>query len=95
MGADKWSVCPRCKKKAEDDRESLRQQIDYDYGVIPQDKYLDMVKEYNTPIDLGQTLAEYYEFIMDDDGSFEVYYEGLCKKCNFVFNFDHKEQVEV
>ena len=95
MGADNWTKCPKCAILANKKTAQVRDNINRNYGKIPQDEYDHLIEKSKEPIELLDTLREDYEIYMTEDRFFEVEYSAACSKCGFKFEFKHKETVEV
>ena len=95
MSADRWAICPKCRKKAVGEKESLIKKAEDGYGQLSQKDYETIVFDSRTPINLTETLREDYEIYMEDDGLFSVEYSASCDTCGFKYNFNHSEQVEI
>lgn len=94
MSADRWSMCPGCKKKAEQKRKDLLKQIEDGYGKIPADEFMELVErsaQPQKPLTLN-TLREDWE-IGIYEGEFGVDYYASCEECGFSYVFKHTEKV--
>lgn len=92
MPADNWAICPRCKEKKEQAYDDLQDQVATDYGKVPADQYLELVKKAKEPIEFENTLREDYE-IGIWEGKFEIHYCAGCIECGFSHKFKHDKQV--
>ena len=80
MSANNWDTCPRCKKKLEATRAKAAASAEKEYGKVPPDEYLTMVKAAKLiGGKLEQTLREDWEIGVDEDGRFYVSYSGSCR----------------
>jgi len=84
MSADRWSICPKCAKKHDEYLDEL-------YGKVPKNVYDARMDEKV----LKDTLGEYYEVYLDDDGEFVVHYEGICRECGFKYTYNFSDQVDL
>lgn len=94
MSADNWTICPKCKIKAETDRENQRLKISKAYGKVAPETYAAMCKAFDNPKPLEQTLREDYEQCMDDSGEYSCSYGCSCSVCHFAFTFSTKIEPE-
>ena len=95
MGADNWSMCPKCKKMTLDKHYEQLDKIRKKYGEMSFDEYEKAIFAANVPIKLDETLREDYEFCMDDEGFFDAKFLARCDRCGFKFNFRHSEQIKI
>lgn len=97
MSADGYRVCPKCHAGRIIEHKNLSRELDESYGKIPAKDYLALQEKVaELEEQLGKendySLAEYREVWISSDGVFSVRYSGSCRKCDFTFRFDHKEQ---
>ena len=95
MGADQWSVCPRCFKKWKEKQDKLLKDLDECYGKVPRNQYLDMIEESKLPFSTKKTFGAYFDVDLWNDGLFEISYEGSCDVCDFTVAFDYNKMMEV
>lgn len=99
MGADRWSICPKCKGEEPQRTQikNLEQELDKSYGVIARQEYNKLEQKL---YDLRETLkkshretfSEYFEYgDFYNSPGFNVSYSGSCNSCDFTFNFSHHE----
>jgi hypothetical protein len=91
VSANNWSVCPKCKAKAEAEHAALCEEAAAAYGKVPADKYRSMLKAASEKPSLQETMREDYELGVDEDGKFSVGYRALCEECGFEFSYKHTE----
>jgi hypothetical protein len=99
MSADNWTICPQCKKNAENNITKLQEKLKSSYGKISQTEYsnlLDSLKiEWETIDELEHTLREDWDLNMNDDGEVYIKYSCSCTECGFNYEFLHTENVEL
>jgi len=95
MSADNWDICPKCNKKAVDEKEKLIAKAREAYGKLPPEEYETLLFESREPISIEKTLREDYSFDMEEDGSFSAVYSAHCSACGFKYKFNHSEQVKI
>jgi len=99
MSVDNFTICPKCHGIKIDEITKIEQEtkrVKEMYGKVPPEEYLEAAnalgelasKEFITKT---ETLAEYYEFYMTEDGDFNAKYKCICTSCGFKFEFNHKE----
>jgi len=89
MGADNWTICPRCKKIAEANIEKDAEKVQKLYGKVSAAEYASKLAgiEKGKAKPLEETFAEYYEVRTRKDGIFVIDYGGNCRACGFEFTF--------
>ncbi len=95
MSADRWAICPKCKRTENEKRDAAIRKAKASYGKVPEEKYRAAIEEAGTPIDLQETFREDYEQGMDDDGTYSVSYSGRCTRCGFSHKYTHSEDVSL
>ena len=95
MGANNWTICPRCMEKAVERKDQLQKEVAKNYGEIPVDQFNRLHAAAQKDINLEQTLREDYEFNMDDGGNFLASYRAHCSVCDFVYEFEHSERIDL
>jgi len=93
MSADRWAICPNCKRMAEKKRENAKAKLDVSYGKVSAEKYLELVALANEEIELDTNLREDYEQGTDEDGEYYVSYSCQCNECDFSWQYKHKETI--
>jgi len=94
MSASDWSICPKCFAEAKQEIEQRKEQLRESYGNIPADVWAEKRKQIPDQPNPQKymTLREDYEFIMNEDGSFEAYYGAQCTECDASFDFNHNQK---
>jgi hypothetical protein len=97
MSADNWGICPKCKKTKEDEKEKQILEAGKQYGKVPQEKYLELVKIANEPFDREKlrTLREDYDIDITEDGIFSIDYSASCSQCKFKFEHKFEQTVKL
>lgn len=93
MSADRWSICPACKKKAEADKAAAHRKVADTYGKITPEEYQRMFRQADAPIKLEETLREDYEIGTHGDGDSEFKIDYRCS-CDCGFSFSYKHSVD-
>ena len=99
MVADRWRMCPKCKKENDKAKKIWREKIIKSYGKVSFEKYRELenelqhLKEEQENRDVS--LREDFAFHMDIDGCFSAIYIASCKVCGFHFKFEHGEDVDL
>ena len=93
MSADNWDICPRCKVAVDKAATHKRLAASRAYGKVAVDEWMTLQAEASKPSELEQTLREYYEIGVDQNGEFYVSYRAACKPCGFQFTYKHTEKV--
>lgn len=93
MGADRWAICPKCKRTVNEKRDAEIRKAKASYGKVPEETYRAAIEKAGRPIDLQETFREDYEQGMDDDGTYIVNYSGECTHCGFSHKYTHSEDV--
>lgn len=98
MGADNWTLCPRCQSVDEVDK--LKKKLEDSYGKIPAKEYLKLVSDLDKLKDKrrelpSESVAEYYELGITKEGKFYISYSAECRNegCGFKHNFKHEEKL--
>jgi len=84
MSADNWAICPVCKKRNDVAYKKQTLDVANQYGKIPDDEYIVLVKE-TKPIVLKESLREDYQIGVDEEGVFSFVYSCNCSECGFKF----------
>lgn len=92
MSANNWRVCPNCKRETEAKRERMKAAIEQAYGEATADSFLQLVAEYNKPVDEKETFREDYEIGVHRE-EFFIDYLGECEVCGFQVAFNHTKSV--
>lgn len=88
MSARNWAECPKCLLIAKRQKAKYTKKAERQYGKIALEQYLAIKARADKQIDVGKTLAEYYEFGADEDGTqvvFHMNYNCYCKVCGLTF----------
>ncbi len=99
MGADNYRICPKCAAAKQAKLLDAIKRHDALYGKVSRKEYKAGEKQIEVLRAAAnkqeETLAEYYEIRVCEDGEFVVYYGARCNEggCDFEFNYEHKEQV--
>lgn len=100
MGADSYTVCPRCASRPTPKAEAQRA-AQAAYGKVSEAEYQRLAREVATKAgERPESLRENYEFWIQDF-ELRVRYSAGCSVCGFRFSFKHvapmlapKERVE-
>ncbi len=93
MSANDWSICPRCKAKAEAAKAKRLKDVELAYGKSSRADY-DLARDNaRNQEPLKDTLREDWEIGIDEDGEFHVIYKAACSKCDFSYRFEDKRQI--
>lgn len=99
MSADNWAICPKCRIRAEREKQKLLDKVVESYGKIAQKEWEGLKSNtlYRIEIAEGktQTLREDYELGVCSNGEFSISYKAHCDRCNLSFNFKHQEMVKL
>lgn len=93
MSVDNWTVCPKCKKLAQQAQEEDLQKLLKKYGEIPAIDFMADLNALNArpkPVQ-SSTLREDYQISIDINGKFSVNYRARCEICEFSFQFTHEK----
>lgn len=92
MSADNWTVCPQCRKNALEAQTKAILEAGKSYGKVLPEKFIEMTKEANKPIEYKGTLREDYELGVNKEGVFSVSYAARCQECDYHFDFKENKQ---
>jgi hypothetical protein len=95
MGADKYSICPRCVLAADKRKAKALDAAGEAYGKIPADEWHEMIREASATPTPKETVAQYIEATLSDDGYFSVSFSAGCRACGYKFEFKHSCQTEI
>jgi predicted Zn-ribbon and HTH transcriptional regulator len=97
VSADKYEICPRCKRLYEEYTEKFRKKVLESYGKVPVEEYLRLMAMANEEKgkDMEPTLAEYIEAYIEQNGDFNISFSSRCTECGFKFSFEHKQKIEI
>lgn len=84
MSADRWSICPKCKRQRDDAVSK--------YGKVSEKEYLALLTE-QQQAKTFYDLREDWDIGVAVDGVFEVSYACSCSKCGFKFDYKHAQMV--
>ena len=93
MSANNWRECPRCMKRAIEEKEAAVVAAKASYGKAPPEEYEAAMAEARKPVVHEETFREDYELGVLESGKFFVNYSGTCTRCGLSHEFSHKEQV--
>lgn len=93
MSADRWAICPKCKKTLNEKRDSAIRKAKASYGKVPEEDYRAAMDAAGKPVSLEETFREDYEQGMDEDGTYSVSYGGYCKRCGFTHKYTFSQDV--
>lgn len=86
MSAKNWNKCPKCEMRATGKLAEMQKSAADAYGKVDLNKYIEMLREADSPIKIGETLREDYELGIDGT-AFMVSYRASCDKCGFEFKY--------
>lgn len=91
MSADNWTICPKCKRKAERERAERIASATARYGQERPEDWLHLMREAEKSLDLKATLREDFHIGVDDAGQFVARYRCRCCHvgCDFAHEFEH------
>jgi ribosomal protein L37E len=95
MSADNWTTCPRCFKRALQDRRNQAQAADDAYGKVPPDEWMRLKEESRMSVPVTDSLREDWEIGVENNGVFKVVYSCSCSVCGFGFDYRHEESAGV
>lgn len=99
MGADNWSVCPKCKLIGLKRQKTAIDKARDSYGKVSPVKYEVLLYKSRMPIEEEETLAEYYDLgitdVTEHPEQFYVSYKASCDKCGFKYCFIHEERINL
>jgi hypothetical protein len=93
MGADRWSICPKCKRVANESRDKAIRKAKASYGKVTEEVYREAIEAAGKPVCLKETFREDYQQGMDDDGTYSVSYSGRCLHCGFSHEYTFSQDV--
>ena len=91
MSADNWTICPRCKKTHEAERDARIIEAAEKYGKVSADEWVKLNDLASKEEPLEESLREDYGIGIDSDGHFEVSYRCSCK-CGFRFAYKFSQE---
>lgn len=93
MSADRWGVCPNCKKIHDGKAKYETDRLAGMYGKVPVDEFLTRKKTHDTLVamPLPNTLREDWGVGMDEDGNFSFEYYASCKECGWEFSYKYEQ----
>lgn len=97
MSATNYSICPRCKTLAVQNRAKELATLEAEYGVIPAEEWIKRHAALQTPLVHVATMREDYNGIGVDEntGVFFTEYRAECDHCTYQFSFQHSEQTDL
>jgi hypothetical protein len=84
MGADRYSVCPRCQSRRDRQVTANSDVVADAYGKLPLPEFDKLRAEAVAFVveDVPKTLREDYEFVSPvDDGELRIVYKAMCSDC--------------
>ena len=93
MGADNWTVCPRCLSIEVAKMGKAIEKVNQSYGKVAPEKFLEMMQTINQPIKQEATLREDYELGISRGGFFKISYSACCGICDFRYSYEREEPV--
>lgn len=91
MSANNWTVCPRCKREAEQRMDALRTQVATSYGKMGAEEWLRLRDESLKKLVIAEDFREDYEIYGASEGGIEVSYRGGCQKCGLSCKFTYSK----
>jgi len=92
MSADEWTTCPACLKAGKNKRKKWNEKLKKAYGKVSPEKYIELKNRAESDCDSrNESLAEYYEIGVNEDGYFYVDFSGHCDSCGYSFTYKHNE----
>ena len=94
MSADNWAICPKCEITHLRQQQRAFDRAQDAYGKVTSEEYEKMMNAARLQKEstIKESLREEFEIgILGME--FEVSYSGHCSKCQFDFNFSHKEKL--
>lgn len=93
MGADNWSVCPRCSLAAQERKARALTAANKAYGKVSAEDYDRILMKAKEMPDVLKVhdLGEFYELGVDVNGLFTVKYSCRCSQCDFEYAFKAQE----
>ena len=89
MSADNWVRCPKCDKK----KLELKKKLNDVYGKVSLEEYVKLQDELRILFEKSEyTLREDYEQGILE-GMYLVKFNARCRKCNFAFKYEYKQEV--
>jgi formylmethanofuran dehydrogenase subunit E len=98
MSADNWRVCPQCLNNYNNQMSKSKRELAESYEKISADQFMEKSLAITDKEKIGydeETLMEYYEIQMDEDGEFSVDYSCHCDKCGFHFDYSDTKIVAI
>jgi hypothetical protein len=90
MSANRWSNCPRCLKRREDQAKRAVAILNEAYGKDSASEWLELKKELEITEPLEPSLREDWEITLTGD-KLEIDYLCHCKVCGMSGRFTHEE----
>lgn len=95
MSADNWAICPKCKKKAEEETTESTREARAAYGAKGEQEYRALLQRSQEPVAIQATLSEYFDIGIDRQGRFSINYSAGCETCGFKYDYRHEEQLSI
>lgn len=93
MSADNWAVCPKCRKRLEDERDAAKEEARAAYGKVPAEEWRALVAKAEEKVEFEEHLREDFGIGTTEAGVFYIVYRCICNTCGFTHTFKHEEQL--
>lgn len=97
MGADNYTICPKCKLQHEEEIKNKHAELYTGRDKMTLDEFrvaFDSIVELQRK-DLENSFREDYEIGVFDGELFEINYRGSCNICKFKFDYKYNQPIEV
>lgn len=97
MAPDNWTYCPNCVDAEKKMLTQVLEKVKAKYGKVPVD---DFVINYKTAVtklaevERTETLKEYTDLGMTDDGQLMINYQASCDRCNIKWKYKKKVEIQ-
>lgn len=92
MGADRWSRCPRCWRRANQDLVNRQVGLNASYGKVSLQEWVkeseSLARETDLLDEMNETFRQSWDFSGLTDGVVHVEYSGSCTVCKLVLEFE-------
>jgi len=94
MSADRWGVCPNCKRIHDDKAAKEAKRLEGMYGKVSIDEFLTRKKTHDALVNapMPTNLREDWGVGMDEDGNFSFEYYASCRECGWEFSHKHEQK---
>ncbi len=94
MSANRWSDCPRCKTKAEEDRANAVKEAEAAYGKLPAKEYTALAAKADKPLPFERdSLREDWEIRLTPEGKIKIDYYCSCEDCGLKFSLKREADI--